>query len=73
MERRLDVTLVRLGYALNLEHARSLIKKGNIFVDDRVIRQGDYLLSPASTVRATQKDLPFTLLYREHLKHHPYT
>ena len=73
MERRLDVTLVRLGYALHLEHARTLIKKGKIFVDDRVITQADYLLSPASTVRATQQDLPFTLLYREHLKHHPHT
>ena len=73
MERRLDVTLVRLGYALHLEHARTLIKKGKIFVDDRVMTQADYLLSPASTVRATQKDLPFTLLYREHLKHHPFT
>ena len=73
MERRLDVTLVRLGYALHLEHARTLIKEGKIFVDDRVITQADYLLSPASTVRATQQDLPFTLLYREHLKHHPHT
>jgi ribosomal protein S4 len=73
MERRLDVTLVRLGYALNLEHARTLIKEGSISVDDRIIKQADYLLSAASTVKAGYSTLPFVLLYREHLKHYPHT
>ena len=73
MERRLDVTLVRLGYALNLEHARTLIKEGSISVDDRIIKQADYLLSAASTVKAGYSNLPFVLLYREHLKHYPHT
>jgi len=73
MERRLDVTLVRLGYALNLEHARTLIKEGSISVDDRIIKRADYLLSAASTVKAVYPNLPFVLLYREHLKHYPHT
>jgi len=73
MERRLDVTLVRLGYALHLEHARILIKKGTISVDNRVITRADYLLSPASTVKVGYSKLLFILLYREHLKHYPQT
>lgn len=73
MERRLDVTLVRLGYALHLEHARKVIKKGRVCVDNRVITRADYLLSPASTVKVAYGKLVFILLYREHLKHYPQT
>ncbi len=73
MERRLDVCLVRLGYALDLHEARKWIRKGVVKVDNKVIYNGHHLLKAGSLISMVHESLPFTLLKREHLKHFPAT
>lgn len=71
VERRLDVILVRLGYANHIPHARQLILKGVIFVDNIKIKNKHYLLNAGSTVETRDSSFPFLSLYRYHLEHYP--
>ena len=73
MERRLDVCLVRLGYALDLGEARQLIKKGAVKVNNKVDFNAHSLMKAGSLISIVYENLPFTLLKREHLKHFPAT
>jgi ribosomal protein S4 len=70
-ERRLDVILVRIGYAKNIQHARDLIKYGVIFVDNVKITNKNYLVLSTSVVETKYYNSPFLLLYRYHLEHFP--
>lgn len=73
LERRLDVSLVRLGYAPDLIKARQLIKKGSVKIDNRVVKYAHELLEAGNSVSVIFPTLPFSLIKREHLKHFPVT
>lgn len=73
MERRLDVSLVRLGYALDLREARCLIKKGKVCLNRKQEFRPHSLLKAGCVISVLDEHLPFTLLKREHLKHYPST
>ena len=73
MERRIDVSLVRLGYSLDLVQARKLIKKGGVMIDKKVVRYPYKLMEAGSIISVVSEKLPFMLMEREHLKHFPAT
>jgi len=73
MERRLDVSVVRLGFCSDLVQARSMIKKGGVQVDKKITRYPHLLLEAGSMITVVNEKLPFMLMEREHLKHFPAT
>lgn len=73
VERRLDVILVRLGYANHIEHARLLIKKGVIFVDNIKIVNKNFMISAGSIVETRDPIYPLLWLYKYHLSYYPKT
>lgn len=73
VERRLDVILVRLGYANHIEHARLLIKEGVIFVDNNKIINKNFMINAGSIIETRDANFPFLWLQRYHLEHYPKT
>lgn len=71
VERRLDILLLRLGFAKNLHVSRELIKKGSVLVDGRVANSGKLIIDPISTIKVVSDKTPFDLLYRYHLRNFP--
>lgn len=71
VERRLDVLLVRLGYANHIQHAKQLIAKGVIYVDDLPVINKNHIVSAGSTIETRDSRFPFLSVYRYHLEHYP--
>ena len=71
VEGRLDVVLVRLGYANHIQHARQLIKKGVIFVDNKKVINKHHLITAGSIVETRSSTSPFLMVYRQHLEYYP--
>lgn len=71
VERRLDILLLRLGFAKNLHDSRSLIKSGCVWVDGRVANTGKLIIDPISTIKVVGEKTLFDLLSRYHLTNFP--
>jgi ribosomal protein S4 len=71
VERRLDILLLRLGFARNLHVSRELIKKGSVLVDGRVANSAKLIIDPISTIKVVSDKTPFDLLFRYHLRNFP--
>ena len=71
VERRLDILLLRLGFAKNLHDSRSLIKRGCVWIDGRVANTGKLIIDPISTIKVVGGKTLFDLLSRYHLTNFP--
>ena len=71
VERRLDILMLRLGFAKNLYSCRELIKRGDVLVDGRAANSFKLIVGPLSTIEVVSEFLPFNLLFRHHLRYFP--
>lgn len=61
LERRLDNTLYRLGFALSRKQARQLVSHGHILVNERKVDIPSYIIKPGDEIALKEKarDIPF--------------
>ncbi|MCB0362834.1 MAG: 30S ribosomal protein S4 [Bdellovibrionales bacterium] len=57
LESRLDNVVFRLGFAPSIRSARQLVSHGHVFVNDKVVTVGSFILKPGSKISLNPKAL----------------
>ncbi len=63
LERRLDNTVYRLGFAPSRKAARQLISHGHLLVNTRVVTIPSYLLNPGDVIKVREKSRTLDVIH----------